>query len=176
MRQSVSALYESLGGRLRRAAGRWRRAREGVTALEFAMVAPALFLVVTAIIEVALITFSTGTLRTGVNHAGRQIRVGQAQCFTDQDIIKSICAKASFLPQCLDRIAIERAVFPVGFAGEGVADGETHPSDVVLIGATYRWKVVSPGLNPFFADDNGDFKFRQSFVFKTEEYIVESCE
>lgn len=172
---SVGAVFGRISGRLRRSFERWRGCRDGVTALEFTMLAPMLFLLISAIIEISLITFASGTLRTGVSNAARLIRTGQAQCATDEEIVAAICERAGFLPRCLNRLTIERTVFPVGFGGEGVADGPIHPSDIVLVGATYHWQITTPSLQPFFADGNGDFNFRQSFVFKTEEFVSESC-
>lgn len=171
MKRSVGAILERVTG----LGARWRGDRRGVSALEFCMIAPLLFLVVTAIIEIALITFSSGTLRTGVHHTARLVRVGTAQCYSDEEMVSAICSRSSFLPQCLNRLAIDRTVFPVGFSGAGVKDGAVSPSDVVLVGATYRWDVTTPALEPFFADKNGDFSFRQSFIFKTEEFISQAC-
>lgn len=158
---------------------RWRRDERGVTALEFAMLAPVFFLLVTAMIEVALIIFSNSTLRNGTHQAARMVRVGAAQCLTNADFVHEICSAKAFLPSCKNRIEIKRDSYPVGFGGEGESVSEIadlNPGEIVKIDAIYNWSVISPIVSAAMGEDSGYVSVRQSFLFKIEDYLTESCE
>lgn len=57
-------------------------ANKGSAALEFAMVAPAFFLLLMGTIEAGVIFFAQSSLQNAVNDAARLVRTGQSACFT----------------------------------------------------------------------------------------------
>ncbi len=166
---------------LRRSAGAFRRDREGVTLIEFAYIAPIFFLVLFSIIEIALISFSTSTFRTGLAYASRLVRTGDAQCLSDADFIEAICSRTTLAPSCATRTEVEREVYPSGFTTDvdlAIDVDEfaaLESGDVVLIRATYRWPLQSPLVEPFFTDGEGDFPYQVSFLFKNEEFFSAVC-
>jgi Flp pilus assembly protein TadG len=60
-------------------AARFARDRKGATAVEFAFVAAPFFLLVFAILEIALIFFASAIIEEAVADAARDIRTGELQ-------------------------------------------------------------------------------------------------
>lgn len=164
------------GGLIRR----FRSDDSGVTAVEFALVAPLFFLLLFSIIEVALMSFSNSTLHTGLAGAARLVRTGQAQCLTDEQFIEAICENAGFAPNCSSRTEVERRVFTAGFSDPSLTiDADEFSTlsggDVVMISAIYKWPLQSPLVEPFFSNGEGDAPFRMSLLFKNEEFKSTGC-
>ena len=65
--------------RSRRFFRQYRRSQSGVTAIEFAMVAPPFFALMMAIFEVGIMLFSEYVIEHGVSKASRMIRTGEVQ-------------------------------------------------------------------------------------------------
>lgn len=164
-----------------RQARAYRRDKKGVTLVEFAVIAPLFFLLLLSIIEIALISLSTSTFRTGLSHASRLVRTGDAQCLSRQDFIVAICSRTSLAPNCAERTEIDRQVYSVGFSSDpelviGVDEfAALSGGDVVRISATYEWEVLSPIVAPFLADGSGVFPYEVSFLFKNEEFPAAAC-
>ncbi|MCP4935263.1 MAG: pilus assembly protein [bacterium] len=64
---------------LARLVGRLRRDEEGVTAIEFGIIAAPFLILIVALLETALVHLTTLDLENAVRDASRQIRTGQAQ-------------------------------------------------------------------------------------------------
>jgi Flp pilus assembly pilin Flp len=82
---------------------RFRRDRRGVTAVEFALVAPVFFALLFAIIETAMIFFAGQVLETITQDSARLVLTGQAQgsSLSQEDFKKAVCAhKLSFMFDC----------------------------------------------------------------------------
>lgn len=153
------------------------RSRRGAVALEFVILAPVYFLMIFGIIELALVSFNASTLKSGVAAAARQVKVGKAQCFKDEDAITAIC-DSSFLADCKNRVTVSRSTFPLGWGGSASSTSfkNIKPGDIVLMSATYEWPVITPLLEPFLGDENGKLPLTRSLVFKSEEFIsASSC-
>ncbi|MCI4663213.1 MAG: pilus assembly protein [Neomegalonema sp.] len=159
----------------------FQRDARGVTAVEFALIAPFFFMLIFSVMEVALISFATSTFRTGLSYATRLIRTGDAQCFSEKQFIKALCSKAGFAPSCETRTTVERKVFPVGYTTDlslAVSAKEFKSlsgGDVVMVSATYKWPLQSPIVEPFLGDGGGAFSFQLSFLFKNELFASKSC-
>ena len=59
--------------------GRFIKDRQGVTAIEFAFVAPPFFIIVLGVLTIAMQFFTILMLEVGVEQAARKLRTGQAQ-------------------------------------------------------------------------------------------------
>ncbi len=82
--------------------GRMKRNEEGVTAIEFGIIAaPFLFLIV-ALLETALVHMTTLDLENAVKDASRQIRTGQAQVanLTAAQFKNLVCQKTILISSC----------------------------------------------------------------------------
>ena len=142
-----------------RQAANLRRAQEGTTAIEFALVAAPFFFLVGCILEIGIMSFTEYTLQNAVEEAGRTIRIGGATTMTGSDFRTEICSKAVTISNCDTRLGL--AVVSAGtFTGLSVpaiksvrfsASPSFTPGNggqAVAVIATYDWQFVFPFLRP----------------------------
>src|SRR5690606_1551422 len=93
---------------------RFGRAREGATAIEFAMVALPFMITLYAIIQISLLYFAESMLETGVAEAARMIRTGQAQADAmDEAAIRTlVCSHVFGLIDCDEGLVVDVRAFP----------------------------------------------------------------
>ncbi|MGY3485288.1 Flp pilus assembly protein TadG [Bradyrhizobium sp. USDA 4011] len=146
-------------GRLLR---RFRRNRSGVTAVEFALVAPLFFGLLFAIIEVAMIFFASQVLETVTQDSSRFIMTGQAQgaSYTQAQFKSYVCGQINALFDCTNGIYVDVRSYPsaTGFSSVNITP-ITDPSqvkwcpgkdgDVVVVRLFYQWQlfVTQLGFN-----------------------------
>lgn len=156
---------------------RWKRLRrfakkdDGVTAVEFAFVAPVFFYALCTIIETGLMLFAEYVIQTSVQDAARLVRTGQAQTagMNAAAFKAAICDTANIVIDCdgavtvyLNRagsFAALKATVPsptaVGptYGGGGPAAAASFqcgaPSEAVALIATYDWDFTFPLFNLF---------------------------
>ena len=132
--------------------GFWRDP-EGATAVEFAFVAPLLFLALFSLVEIGMLGMMSSGLDNAVYETARRIRTGRddgatnASGFEDQ-----ICARlGGNLSSCKERLTISVQRFdhfsdanaivtaaPAGQFNKGVAD------DIIVVKADYEWPLMTP--------------------------------
>ncbi len=80
----------------------FRAAREGATAVEFAIIAPAFLALLFAIIQVTLFLFAQQTLQNAAVQAGRQFMTGSAQTggMTQAQFANVVCPMVSAIFTC----------------------------------------------------------------------------
>src|SRR5262245_40122344 len=102
MKLRLRGLVKSAGRAAVRPFRRFVRANDGVTAVEFAIVATPFFALMFAILETALVFFGQQTLETAVATAARQVRTGQAQAqgFSSVQFKQQICQVVVSLFDC----------------------------------------------------------------------------
>jgi len=72
---------------------RYLKNREGTAAIEFAILAIPFFMLLFAILELAIVFFINSTLNHSVSEASRQIRTGNFQsCGTKEKFKELVCA------------------------------------------------------------------------------------
>jgi Flp pilus assembly protein TadG len=156
---------------------------KGSAAIEFAMVAPAFFLLLMGTMEAALIFFAQSTLQNAVNDAARLVRTGQTTCFTGSGSTCAAMTQAQFRTQiCNEAGAIlsdcngaslqfDVNAYSAGFSGASDtsplnSSGSLPPlttfntgsaCEVVLVRAFYQWPVFTPMLNFFLANMAGNY-------------------
>jgi len=87
---------------------RYLKNREGTAAIEFAILAVPFFMLLFAILELAIVFFINSTLTHAVSEAGRQIRTGNFQSCGTQDAFKTlVCSNMSGLGNCEKRLRID---------------------------------------------------------------------
>jgi Flp pilus assembly protein TadG len=149
----------------RRALRRFRRNRRASAAVEFALVAPAFFALLFAILETALVFFAGQVLESVTQDAARAILTGQAQSAGyDQTTFKSnvVCpanSLASVLFDCTNGVYIDVQSYPA-FSNIAIAsqiDGANNfinnmqynpggPSNIVVVRLFYQWPIFVTGL------------------------------
>ncbi|TVR10583.1 MAG: pilus assembly protein [Salinarimonadaceae bacterium] len=142
---------------------------DGATAVEFALVALPFFAIVFAIIETALIFWTTQALENSVSDASRRIYTGQFQQQSDgrssaelaEAFRDDICSGIVALFDCDGALAIDiRAFpdFPNATLEPPVKDGNfdasdfgyeaTGPDDIVVVRAALAYPVLLAIMNP----------------------------
>jgi Flp pilus assembly protein TadG len=184
----------SCAGRLRstRALRRFARQEDGATAVEFAMVAAPFLALVFAIIETAIVFFSSQALETAVADSSRLIMTGQAQTAGfDQAAFKdAVCAKIFGLFDCQNGIYIDVKTFtsfgnvtmtkPVDANGN-FQNNFTYspgvPCNIVVVRLFYQWPVYALGLlGSKFSDMAGSKRLlTATAAFRNEPYGSTSC-
>lgn len=92
---------------LRRAYHRFGRCRDGTTAVELALVAPAFLALLVAILETGVVFITQQVLQTATTEAGRLIMTGQAQAqsLTAAQFQQDVCNYAGSLINCANLYA-----------------------------------------------------------------------
>jgi Flp pilus assembly protein TadG len=147
------------GRRALRPFRRFARKDDGVTAVEFALVAAPFFGLMLAILETSIIFFSQETLETAVANAAREIRTGQAQQqgFSASDFKSEICKQVLALFNCSAGLSLDVRTYP-NFAAINLVTPKTtggaldtsnftynpgHGTDIVVVRAFYEWPLMS---------------------------------
>ncbi len=82
--------------------------KDGTAAIEFAILAIPFFMLLFAVLELAIVFFINSTLNHAVSESGRQIRTGNFQACGSQEQFKElVCAKMSGLGNCEKRLRID---------------------------------------------------------------------
>lgn len=169
---------------------RWLRREEGVTAVEFSLVAMPLFTIIFGIIELSMF-FASGTVLEGASaEAARRIRTGQVQQSDDpEDTFKTLlCNQGGTMLDC-DKLQYE--VIHVGGNSFSLADTMEpqfddegnlipHPfdagndSDVILVRAYYKWKFLTPFISTMLTAGSGQdwVAHMATVVIQTEPYCT----
>ncbi len=147
---------------------RLRNNRDGVTAIEFAMVAPPFLFLLFGIISLGLYFFNVFTLENAVESAGRVIRTGQAQTqkpnvMTKEEFKQLVCEKLPTYMNCNAQgnlIRVNVKTFKDGYGevtvptclddkGQLIPEDQQEfsaggPSTVVLVSVCYEWELTKP--------------------------------
>jgi len=166
------------------------RARRGVVALEFALLALPFFMLLLGTLEVAVQFVSQTALDQALEVNARRIRTGEAQSSTPpmtQDQFKSdVCASMKSVIAGVDcnRLHIDVRSFsaygdvvPPSPVNEGAFDEDQTifdpggPERTVLARAFYEYKVATPLMSPFLADLDDDIRLLSSAeLFRSEPF------
>jgi Flp pilus assembly protein TadG len=175
-------------GRRRREMRRLRAHREsGSAAIEFALIAPVLFILIMGIIEAGIIFLGQFMLQNAVDDAARLIRTGQVatDSMTKTQFRTYICNKVSPLLACDGNMQIDvesySAFSALSYAAPLKSDGTLDSSldnysvgdvcSVVLVRAFYTWSVATPLLTPFLVNmANSKHLMAAASAFRNEPY------
>jgi|SRR5215469_7934572 len=146
------------------------RAKEGATAVEFAIVAAPFVALIIAILEVGVVFFAQQVLQTATNKAARLIMTGQAQNgnFTAAQFRQAVCNEATALFTCssiyvnvqtyssFTNIVMANPVQNGQFAPSGLNYNPGGPGDIVVAQTFYQWPVFIAPLAFNLANINGN--------------------
>jgi Flp pilus assembly protein TadG len=132
---------------------RLARCRDGVSAIEFALIAVPFLMLLFAIIETALMFFAGQVLDNATNRVARQIRTGEAHQtnLSREQMIQTICSGMAGLPSCESRLHLDVRTYQnfdaVDLASPLDEDGNIRSlafnygksADVVVVRAFYAW-------------------------------------
>lgn len=172
----------------------WWRGRDGVTAVEFSLLALPLVVLVVGTIEIALMFTTQSLLDASTYTAARMIRTGQIQqsgvADPEELFRETLCDFAALLIPCGD------IQFQVNnLAGFGDADDSPEPqfdeegnlegqgfdpggiSAVVLIRVAYQYSIMTPLMQPVLTNRaDGTRLMISTIVLQTEPYDFDDGE
>ncbi len=166
---------------------RFKRSKDGATAIEFGLIALPFFTLTFGVAEVAMLGLAQTSLDFAVTNVARTIRTGEAQAAgaTGVDIQEDICEGfSSLLAIDCANLFIDVDVYP-SFADveneNPVVDDEFQVgnfgydpsvgSDIVVVRAYYRWQVLTPLFERIFANvSNGDRILVSTMMFRNEPF------
>jgi len=142
----------------------FRSDKQGATAIEFALLAIPFFMLLFAILELAVIFFISSTLSHAVGEAGRQIRTGNFQNCGQSAFKTSVCENMVGIGNCTKRLRLdvvsgasfgaitvpaapEPPVPEPGDSDPAIEDGlyaETGASAPVVVRGLYYHRLVLP--------------------------------
>lgn len=170
--------------------GTYGRDARGATAVEFALVAVPLVLLIFGLIEISMVFTKQGVLEHATLQAARQVRTGQAQQSGDAETVfrDELCARSSFLISCddiaydvqtMDSFTDANAVPPPSFDEDGNLETQGFAvggaESVVMIRTIYRHPIVTPIMQPLLSNaGEADTRLMIStVVLQTEPYEYE---
>jgi len=165
---------------------RFRVAQQGATAVEFALVAPALIGTLVAIFEVTLFLFAQQTLQTAAVQAGRIFMTGSAQNsgLTQAQFASQVCPLVSALLNC-NNLLINVANYtsfsaastaaPTLYNAQGKLNTGSYstgsPGQVMVVQIAYPWPIVGATLGFALPNlGNGTTEIMGVSAFRVEPY------
>jgi Flp pilus assembly protein TadG len=175
---------------IRTAWRRFRRNRRGSAAVEFALVAPAFFALLFAILETGIMFFAGQVLETVAQDAARAVMTGQAQTAgLSQTTFKSndVCqtgSVASVLFDCANGIYVDVQSYPsfsnitfnsqIDGGNNFVNNMQYKPGqacDIVVVRVFYQWQLFVTGLGYNIANLTGGKRLLSgTAAFQNEPY------
>lgn len=165
----------------------WLNATEGVTAVEFSLVAWPFIMIVCAIIELSLIFVAQSLINGSVSDASRLIRTGQIQqasassqlgmftsalCGTASVMLT--CSKFQYQVQTITDFSSANLAMPATDKNGNLLSEPFDPgtaNSVVLIRVVYLYPLLTPFIGVFLSDYPGNTKLLEATtVLEVEPY------
>lgn len=170
----------------RRGFARFGAARQGATAVEFALIAPVFIALLIAVLQTAVFLFAQAALQTAAVQAGRLFMTGQAQNVSQSAFKTQICQ--NYLPslfncnsliivvQTYSSFASANTSAPALYNSQGQAVSSWaynpgNPGQVMVVQLVYPWSVVSGPLGFVLANlPNSAAEMMGVSAFRVEPY------
>ena len=167
---------------------RFVREKDGVAAVEFAIVAAPFLALMFAIMETALVFFASQVLETAVADSARLIMTGQAQnqSFTQAQFKQAVCGKILGLFDCVNGLQIDVKTYS-GFSSinnskpiDANGNLQTNfsyspggPGDIVVVRLMYQWPMYVSllGLNSLSDMAGNKRLIIATAAFRNEPYV-----
>lgn len=146
------------------ALARFGRARQGATAIEFAIIALPFMILLFGIIELGMVFLVSVTLQNATDNAARQIRTGELQnsgANTKAAFAALVCSNMTWLSApCASKLTVDVQTFsnftalsaagqtdPTTFDPNNTCWSSGQPGDIVLVRTYYQWDIFTPMLD-----------------------------
>jgi Flp pilus assembly protein TadG len=168
---------------------RFVRAHSGAVAIEFAIVAIPMLMLVMGVLELGMVLLVSTTLDTATDFASRDIRTGlfqQGGKVTAADFKAKVCKNMTWLASgCADRLTVEAQTFATFTNASASAPADPAafdpqaprcwsvgaPEDIVLVRAYYAWPLFTPLLSQALENGpNGKRLISSAKAFRNEPY------
>lgn len=168
---------------------RFRRARDGATAVEFAIVATPFLALMFGILDLGLVFMVSTTLENAVEEASRKIRTGELQTAggTASTFKTAVCDELSWMGAgCSSALHVDVRTFST-FASVTTTDPTTNGAfddtktqfstggseSIVLVRVYYEWGLMAPLMNPGLKNlSNGKRMISATATFRNEPYAT----
>lgn len=162
---------------------KYRKNRDGATAIEFSMLFMPYLLISLGIIELSLMYLSASLVEGATDAAARLIKTGKVQQTNgdpEQMFRDALCESAAVLVDCeefvieVTRIDSYGDYSPATFDGNGdmVPQGfdPGGANDKVVIRVAYRYEMITPLVGPLLNGPGGSTLFMSTIVLQSEPY------
>lgn len=174
----MSANRSSFLGNLRSLFVRVKTDEKGVTAIEFALIAPLLITFIVGITEMSLVLLANHLLENAVYNASRTaktgfIAAGKTQLETVMEVLHT---RIGGLAPLLDpnKLTITSTAYgslsDIGQPEEGVEESLGTPGEVVVYTISYPWQIFTPVIGNLMGDDQGIVNLSSRIVVRNEPY------
>jgi Flp pilus assembly protein TadG len=168
--------------------GRFWKSKDGVTAIEFAMVGGPFLYLLCVIFETGLMLFSEYIIENGVARASRMIRTGQAQIsnMSAAQFKTQICGNLAAYLDCTNNLHVDVRKFanfasislPNAYNGKELSADVTTSAkfqtgtalEVVVVRVYYEWHLFVPGLSELANLSAGRRSLSAGAAFRNEPF------
>jgi Flp pilus assembly protein TadG len=171
------------GGESGRGPGALLRDTRGVAAVEFALLATPLFVLLIGIVEVSLMYFTSSVMEGATKEVARQIRTGQIQETGDPvatfqsnlcDALFNVidCSEVIFNVQTFDSFGDVSMTIEVDEDGEVVNTGFNPggAGEITVVRTIYRWEFITPLISEMMPSGLGGHMLVSTVAFQNEPY------
>jgi len=167
---------------------RFARAKEGAAAVEFALLAGPFIWLMLAIAEVTMIGFAQTSLDFAMSETSRRIRTGEVQAtnMSEAQLKQAVCTELNrFLAMGCGNLFIDvdsydsfvNVANPNPLNANGTMNTSSfgynpgQPSQIVLVRGFYRWNIITPYFDQFFANVGSHQRLLSSTIlFRNEPW------
>jgi Flp pilus assembly protein TadG len=181
-------MFRALTKYLRRHVSRFTAERDGATAVEFALIAPAFLALLLAILETTLFLFAQAALQNAADEAARLFMTGQVQNAgtTQTQFQNQICPLVSALFTC-SNVMVNVAAYSSSSGIATTAPTLTYnsngtvsnawsyslgtPGQLMVVQLIYQWPIIGIPLGSLFSNlGNGTTEMMGVAAFRVEPY------
>jgi Flp pilus assembly protein TadG len=150
---------------------------DGVTAIEFALLALPFFALIGAILETGMFLLGSQIFDSAVDDAARLIMIGEAKSYSAADFRTKVCERTFGLINCpgiklrtrpIANFAVADTTPPVDENGDWILVEQFAPGNsrqVILVEAYYKW-------NTFLGFDFGFSKYGSSLIISSARVFM----
>lgn len=150
------------------------RLKRGVTAVEFTLLAPVLFLFLIGLVETSLMLLVQHVIENATYNASRLSKTGyiennRTQLETVMDVVDRELGSLSPLINISRLSFVSKVYGTLTPEGEG-DDGLGTAGEIVVFTISYPWKIFTPIMGEIIGDANGIINLSSRIVVKNEPY------
>lgn len=153
---------------------RMRRRQRGASAVEFALIAPLLFFLLFAAIEMGLLYWANLTMQHAVREGARYAVTGQSNLDTGPTpqrylaVIQNIKNNSMGLYTKLNTAISVNNSTASSDPGTYTSGMFGNPGDILILRLDCTWRIMTPFLMPFFPD--GQYRFSVAATMRNEAF------
>ncbi len=151
--------------------------RRGLSAVEFALIAPVFFMIFIGLMETSLMLLTQHLLENATHNASRLAKTGYSEegktrLETVMDVLNNELGSLAPLVD-VSKLSFTSTSYgnlsDIGQPGQG-ENSLGAPNEVVVYTIIYPWRVFTPLMNDIIGDDNGIIRLTSRIVVRNEPY------